>query len=66
MKEKVHVRHFLESEQSDHKLTAYLSTDILQHDVLGFKVSVYDLVFVQILDPRAWSRKHQIYHMETL
>lgn len=53
MKEKAHVRQFLESEQSNHKLTAYLSIDILQHDVLGFKVSVYDLVFVQILDPRA-------------
>lgn len=43
--------------QKNHKVTVYLSTDILQHDVLGFEVSVDDLVLVQILDPRAWSGK---------
>lgn len=36
-------------------MTVYLPTDILQHDVLGFEVSVDDLVLVQVLDPRAWS-----------
>lgn len=51
---------YLKVNSQNHKLSAHLSVDILQHDVLGFKVSVYDLVFVQILDPRAWSRKHQI------
>lgn len=66
MKEKARIRQFIEHEPSNHNSTAYLSIDILQHDVLGFKVSVYDLVFVQILDPRAWSRKHQIYSMITL
>lgn len=44
----------------NHKVTVYLSTDILQHDVLGFEVSVDDLVLVQILDPGAWSGKQKI------
>lgn len=43
-----------------HKVTVYLSIDILQHDVLGFEVSVDDLVLVQVLDPRAWSGKQTI------
>lgn len=44
----------------NHKVAVYLSVDILQHDVLGFKVSVYDLVLVQILDTRSWSRKQWV------
>lgn len=36
--------------------TPHLAVDHLQHDVLRFQVSVDDLVGVQILDPRAWSR----------
>lgn len=39
-------------------MSGHLSVDILQHDVLRFEISVYDLVLVQILDTRSWSRKH--------
>lgn len=39
--------------------------DILQHNVLGFEVSVYDFVLVQILDSGACRGTQQIYHMKT-
>lgn len=35
----------------------YLSVAVLKHYVFRFKVPVYDLVFVQILNAISWNRR---------
>ena len=37
-------------------MAGYLPVDVLQHNVLRFKIPVDDLVFMQILDTSSWSR----------
>lgn len=47
------------------QLVAYFPIDVLQHNVLRFKISVYDLVLVEILDTRSCGDQTAVLHKDT-